>query len=128
MMTTTMTNAEIGEAVIAAVKSKEFESLIPMVHQEVEVFEPDGLPYSGTWSGPEGLGKLLETLMSPGDLTIENYKVHPTEDGLIMEVDLVWTSSKDGEVFRTPVVEIERLQDGLIREIDMYYKDVAGVS
>jgi uncharacterized protein len=127
-MSTTLTKREIGEALIAALQEKDLEALMAQMHPELEVFEPESLPYGGTWKGPEGFGELLEKLLALGDLSIQDATIHEIDDGVLMEIDFSFTSHKDGEVFRTSAIEIDRLKDGLVREIDIYYKDVAAAN
>ena len=122
-------NIAIGEGLIAGVKARDLESVLALMHPEVEVFEPASLPYGGTWKGRDGFAELLQKIMGLADLSIgDDPKIHETSDGLIMEMQVTFTSHKDGEAFATSAVEVDRLRDGLVREIDVFYKDVAAIN
>ena len=127
-MSTTLTKREIGETLIAAMREKDLEALMSLMHPELQVFEPEYLPYGGTWNGPDGFGQLLEKLMGLADLSLDTWKIHEIEDGVMMEIDFSLTSHRDGEIFRTSAIEIDRLEGALVREIDIYYKDVAATN
>ena len=127
-MTTKTSHLAVGEGLIAGMREKDIEAVLALMHPELLVIEPESLPYGGTWNGREGFAELLEKLMGFGELGIESYKIHETEDGLVMEFEISFTSHKDGEVFRTTAVEVDRLEDGLVKEIDIFYKDVAAAN
>jgi len=127
-MTTKTSHRAIGEGLIAGMREKDIEAVLALMHPELVVIEPESLPYGGTWNGREGFAELLERLMSFGELSIHESKIHETDDGLVMEFEISFTSHKDGEVFRTTAVEVDRVEDGLVKEIDIFYKDVAATN
>ena len=127
-MATKTSKTAVGEALITAMRERDIEALLALMHPELEVFEPESLPYGGTWNGREGFAALLEKLFGLAELSLDGWKIHETDDGVIMEFEISFTSHKDGEVFRTSAVEVDRLKDGLVREIDIFYKDVAAAN
>jgi uncharacterized protein len=127
-MTTHTSNTAIGEGLIAAIQAKDLEGLLRLMHPQLEVFEPESLPYGGTWTGHAGFATLLQKIMELADLSLDRWKIHEIDEGLIMEFELSFTSHKDGEVFRTSAVEIDRLEGGLVRQIDVFYKDVTATT
>ena len=127
-MSTQMTKRTIGEGLIAGMRARDLEAVLALMHPEIEVFEPESLPYGGTWTGRDGFGALLEKIFGLADLSIGEARIHEIDDGVIMEMEISFTSHKDGEAFRTSAVEIDRLRDGLVREIHIYYKDVAATN
>lgn len=127
-MATVTTTTAIGERLVAGVRAMDLAAVLDQMHPEVEVYEPESLPYGGAWKGRDGFAALLQKLVGLAALSIEDAKIHETGEGLIMEMQISFTSRKDGEVFRTSAVEIDRLEDGLVREINVYYKDVAATN
>jgi ketosteroid isomerase-like protein len=127
-MTTQTSNIAIGEGLIAGMRAGDLEAVLGLMHPDLEVFEPESLPYGGTWTGKDGFTALLQKLLGLAALAIDDARIHATGDGVIMEMQISFTSHKDGEVFRTSAVEIDRLKDGLVHEIDVYYKDVAATN
>ena len=127
-MATKTSKKAVGEALIAGMRERDLEALLALMHPELETFEPESLPYGGTWKGREGFAALLEKLMGLAELSIQDAQIHEIDEGVMMEIEFSFTSHKDGEVFRTSAVEIDRLEDGLVREIDIYYKDVAAAN
>lgn len=127
-MPTQKSKTAIGEGLVAGIRVGDLQAVLTLLHPDVETFEPVSLPYGGTWRGRDGFAALLEQLMGLGAVSIGDARIHEIDEGLIMEMQISFTSHEDGEVFSTSVVEIDRLQDGLVREIDIYYKDVAAAN
>jgi hypothetical protein len=120
--------AEIAEKLVAAMRGANLEAILALLHPSIEVFEAVSLPYGGTWHGHDGFTTLLEQLLKLGGLSIGTAKIHEIDHGVIMELPIIFTSQKDGEVLHTSVVEIDRFDGSLVREIDIFYKDTAAIN
>ncbi|TGD88392.1 nuclear transport factor 2 family protein [Mycolicibacterium sp. CH28] len=100
------------------------DGVLTRLHPEVVVHEAESLPYGGDWLGLDGFARLLTVLTNRADLDIREYTTYPTVDGVIIAMGVRMTSRTSAQTLDTSLVEIYRVVDGLIREIDVYYKDV----
>jgi len=67
---------------------------------------------------------LFGPMLTNYDLTVNpGTKAHDAGDVVVGTLDLTFTSRATGASVRTNVVEIYTVVDGLIRHIDVYYKD-----
>jgi hypothetical protein len=119
---------EIAEKLVAAMRDANLDAILALLHPSIEVFEAGSLPYGGTWRGHGGFATLLGQLLRLGGLSIGTAKIHEISNGVIMELAISFTSQKDGEVFHTSVVEIDRFDGSLVREIDIFYKVTAALN
>jgi uncharacterized protein len=100
-----------------------------LLHDELVVYEPGGLPFSGEYRGPQGffelLGKISETLGLTLDPAIQ-YLL--TKDTVAMRTRMKFTSRGSGRSAEVGLEEIYTVRDGLIAELDVYYKDPSAVA
>ena len=118
--------AETIDLLIKSMASKDYESANALFAPDVVVVEPDSVPfYSGTHRGWEAVQRdLFGPMLTNYDLTVNpGTKAHDAGDVVVGTLDLTVTSRATGASVRTNVVEIYTVVDGLIRHIDVYYKD-----
>ena len=108
----------------AEMKAGNLEGVLAQLHPDVVVHEAASLPYGGTWTGHEGFADLITKIMSLAELKILDHTGYETADRLIAHMTLGLRCHATGDVLTTDVVEIYRVADGLISDIDVYYKDV----
>ena len=99
-----------------------------LLHPNVVVHEADALPYSGTYHGVEGFGQMMEGLSGTFDLQVNKYEVLDAGDTVIARMDISLTARSSGLSTDMPIVELYRFTDGLISEVDIFYKDTAAVA
>jgi uncharacterized protein len=116
-------STDVGSAAIAAMRSGDIDALLAVFHPEVEIHEPESMPYGGTWTGHDGFTALLNRIAGLAEMTITAHVAHPTVDGVILAMNVSFKSNATGEVFHTRVIEVDRIEDGMLREIDVFYKD-----
>lgn len=116
--------AAIGHMIIAAMQAGDLDGVLALIHPDIEVHEPESLPYGGTWRGRDGFTDLITTIMGIAEMGITAHTAHETADGVILAMDVSFTSRNTGDVLRTRVVEVDRVEDGMLRDVDVFYKDV----
>jgi ketosteroid isomerase-like protein len=91
---------------------------------------PPGLPWGGEYRGRNGflkLAKHLTSLVTPG--TEGELEFIDGGDWVIVRaVGGSFTSVASGESVHTPVIELWKVRDAKIVELDVYYKDPAAVT
>jgi len=122
-MNTAANATAIGNAMVAASQAGDLEAVLALHHPNLEIFEATSLPYGGVWNGLQGFRDLLAAIGELADLAITGHTVHETATGMVLVMELRFTSRKTGKVFDTSIAEVDRLEDGKVREIDVFYKD-----
>jgi ketosteroid isomerase-like protein len=101
-----------------------------LLHDELVTHAADGLPYSGDYHGPaefcELLGKIFE-LLEPTLGPIQ-YLVDSDQEKVVMYYRLKFTARASGASVEMNVAEVLSIRDGLIAELDVFYKDPSAVA
>src|SRR5262249_49564233 len=127
--TVSKTAAEAVEDLVQALATIDAEVLKDLIHSDVEVIEPEGLPYGRVYKGADAFfGELLPQLAGPFELSIEDAKVFDGGETAAANMTVVYTSRRTGETIRMPYVEIYSVEDGLITKIDVYPQDVTALT
>ncbi|PWI06642.1 hypothetical protein DIZ27_32215 [Streptomyces sp. NWU339] len=95
-----------------------------MFQEDIVVREAGSLPYGGDWNGKEGLRLLMDTIGSITELSPSDIEVFDGGNGYVLSRQTAnFTLKSTGATLSVPMVEVYRLVDGKITEIDVYYKD-----
>ena len=93
-------------------------------HPDIVVKEAAGLPYGGDWKGVEGLRDLMTKIRSLTKLSPIDVEVFDAgDDHVITRQTALMEDEASGATLRVPMVEVYRMVDGKIAEIDVFYKD-----
>ena len=99
------------------------------LHEDLLVREAGGLPYSGEYVGPQGFRALLNEINQHLELRAGPMTQDPLPtDSVISRFEATFISLNSGESVVLRLVEIYRVRDGQIVELDVYYKDPSAVS
>jgi ketosteroid isomerase-like protein len=121
-------NAATLRAFVDLLSGGDADRAFKLLHPDVVVYEADALPYSGTYHGVEGFGQMMEGLSRAFDLQVNKYEVLDAGDTVIARMDISLTARSSGRSVSMPIVELYRFTDGLISEVDIFYKDTAAVA
>jgi hypothetical protein len=105
----------------------DLEAAFSTVHPEIVLHEAAGLPFGGEWVGLEGFQKLLGTIMADYQLEVLAYEASDTGAGAMVRMDTRFTARSSGAVLDMPIVELYGFTDGLISDVDVFYKDTRAV-
>jgi len=127
-MTTEEAQATVGRFMQAIVEER-FDDARGLLHEEFVVYEAGGVPYGGEYHGPQGffelLGKMNEGLVpTPG----RPIRFLVADDTVAIRSRLKFTARAPGESVERSLVETYTVRDGLIVELDVYYKDPSAVA
>jgi hypothetical protein len=99
-----------------------------LLHEDLVVHEAPGLPYGGEYHGPKGFFELLGKITSV--LTIDQVETRLLEaDDTVFSVSaLGFISQVSDDRVDTDVVELFKVRDGLIVDLDIFYKDPGAIT
>jgi ketosteroid isomerase-like protein len=119
-----MTGAvDVLDQFVAAFMRGDMDTLLTFVHPDCVFSEPASLPYGGEWVGPEGLRKLTESMLTGRRLEPVEYGRDVCGDRIVYHVLMRFTSTISGRSVDMKVIEIYTIADGLITDVDIFYKD-----
>ena len=108
--------------------SGNIEMLTGAFHSDVVVHEPQSLPYSGDWSGLEGIAALFHKMQeSWSNVAVENLEAAQNDDIVFMSCTLSLTSRANGVTIRQPFAEVLRFRDGRLFEGTPFYYDTSEI-
>jgi ketosteroid isomerase-like protein len=112
-----------------ALGEKDMERACALLHHDLVVHEAGGLPYSGEYHGPQGfldlLAKMDESMeLTPGPVIRDCL----ANDTVASRFRLTFTARTSGESVEMDLVELYKVRDGQIVELDVYYKDPSAVA
>ena len=105
----------------------DLEAAFSTVHPDIVLHEAAGLPFGGEWAGFEGFQTLLGAIMADYQLEVLAYQAFDTGQGAMVRMDTRFTSRRSGAVLEMPIVELYGFTDGLISDVDVFYKDTRAV-
>jgi uncharacterized protein len=112
-----------------ALHDKRMDQARSLLHDNLVVHEAGGLPYSGDYRGPQGFVDLLATMNEYLELTPGPIVRDVLSDGTIVSrFRLTFTARDSGRTAEMSLVELYRISDGRIVELDVYYKDPSAVA
>jgi uncharacterized protein len=112
-----------------ALGANDLDQACSLLHHELVVREAGGLPYSGEYFGPQGFRELLAKMnermeLTAGPITQDQL----SDDTVASRFRLTFTARTSGESVAMDLVELYKVHDGQIIELDVYYKDPAAVT
>lgn len=110
------------------VEEGRLEEACSVLHEELVIRVPPGLPYSGDYHGPAGflddMARIIE-LFEPKPVRVDYLaEGEPT----VIKILGRFTSRSSGHSLETEIVELYYVRDGKISELDIYYKDPAAIT
>lgn len=120
-----MGNKEKYAELQEAVAQQDFDKLRTLIADEFYMIEPDGLPYAGKFSGPDGFVDVVRTIRKFFEVDIvDSVITEAGEDILLCEFVFGFKSLRTGERVEMPVIDIFRYSaDGKLLRGDIYYLD-----
>ena len=92
-------------------------------HPNLMVHEAASLPFGGQHKGLDAFADMLKSLGATYDIAVIDRDLRSAGDAVILHMDLTVTSRATGRSASLPAIEIYRFTDGLISDIDAFYKD-----
>lgn len=121
-------NAKVVEGFLGAFSSGDVPGALSFLAPETVVDEAHGLPFSGTYVGPNGFMDILGKMSALLGAKVDRIEVFDGGDVVIGKLLLTFTSNATGEELQTTAVELYTVEDGKITHADVYYKDPGAVT
>ena len=87
------------------------------------------MPYSGDYRGAEGFSELIADMVAVLDFAPSTDMQYIVDgDNVVLRYLLVFTSRASGKSIETSVTEVFSVRDGLIVDLDVYYKNPSTVA
>jgi len=120
----TRPNREIIQAIFDASAEEDWNTVKSLVHDEIQVFEADSLPYGGVSKGAESFVALIQQVFSTWD-DIDHTINHIVADGdfVVILARMAGRSKTTGQAFSVPMAEVWQLKDGKVIKIRPFYFD-----
>ncbi len=115
-------HVEVVQRMIEAFRAGDLDTALATVHEDLVVHEAASLPYGGDWPGPGAFRDLLHQLGVHG-LEVLTSEIFDAGNEVVVRFDARFTSPRSAAVIPMPIVEVYRFTDGLISDIDIFYKD-----
>lgn len=117
-------NIEIVQAIFAAAAAEDWDTIKSLVHDDIQVFEADSLPYAGVFRGPEEFIALIQQVAHTWDDTHhEIHHVVASGDHVINLATMAGRAKTTGRTFSVPMAEVWRFRDGKVSEVHPFYFD-----
>ena len=119
-------NRALIETVYAAAGAGDWAGVRAHMADDLVIVEADGLPYAGRWTGPDALHELFGVVSGFwSDFAVELRAMTAGGDTVICELLVRGRSTRTGEEFDMPLLELWRVRDGKVSEILPFYFDTA---
>jgi ketosteroid isomerase-like protein len=113
----------IAARLLDAFAAADLETALGTIHPRCVVHEPDAVPYAGEWRGRDGFGRLAAAMADLFEVSFRQRAIIHEGDVAVMRANVTFTSRATGRAVDTSVVEVCRVEEGLVVEADVYYKN-----
>jgi uncharacterized protein len=119
----------VVEKFVVAFNDGRLQDALNLLHDEFVIHAAGDVPYSGDYHGAEGFSELIANMMEMLELT-PSPGMHYLVDGdkVVLYYCLTFTARASGKSIEMSVAEVFSVRDGLIIELDVYYKNPSAVA
>jgi ketosteroid isomerase-like protein len=121
---------ETVEAMYRSVQAGDLEGALEWIHPDIVLHEADSIPYyGGTHNGKDAFRRdVIAPMFENYDIAIHDVTARDAGDRVVVFLDLSFTSKANGSIVRMPIIEVSTVLDGLVKHMDIYYKDSAAMA
>jgi ketosteroid isomerase-like protein len=114
---------------VNAIGDQRLDDARSLLHNEFVAHAAGGVPYSGDYHGAEGFFEVLTKIYDVLELT-PNPEMRYLADGdkVVLHYRLTFGARASGERVEMDVAEVLTVRDGLIVELDVFYKNPSAVT
>ena len=118
-----MSDTSVVRSFFDAFRAGDLETLVALLHDDVTVSEPAGLPIGGEYQGKRAFLQLLEIIHESYVIELQSTRLFDVGEFTLALINETWTSKATGASLRTRVCELYTVADGMITKIDVFPKD-----
>lgn len=123
-----MDTRAVVETFVNAFGEGRLDDALRLLHDEFVVHAAGGVPYSGDYLGAEGFSELIAKILPVLDLTPSPEMQYLVDgDKVALYYRLTFTARASAKSAEMSVAEVFVVRDGLIAELDVFYKDPSAV-
>ncbi|OBK28941.1 hypothetical protein A5634_19220 [Mycobacterium asiaticum] len=117
------------ETFVRAFGEGRLDDVLALLHADFVIHAAGGVPYSGDYFGAVGFSELIGKMMPLLDL-VPSPEMRYIVDGdkVVLYYRLTFTARASGENVAMNLAEVFSVRDGLIVELDVFYKDPGAVA
>ena len=129
MTTMTEDNRALVVKFVSAVGEGRLDDARSLLHDEFVTHAAAGVPYSGEYRGPDRFFELLTKIYDVLEPTPSpDMQFLADDDKVVLYYRLTFTARASGERVEMSMAEVFTVHDGLIVELDVFYKDPLAVT
>jgi ketosteroid isomerase-like protein len=114
----------IAESFVKAIGDGRLDDVRRLLHDDVVAHATAGVPFSGDYYGHDGFFGLLAKIFEVLEVSLDpDIRYIADEENVVLYYRLTLTSRSSGKTVEMRVAEVLALRDGLIAELDVFYKD-----
>jgi len=119
----------VVEKFVVAFGDGRLQDALSLLHDDFVIHAAGDVPYSGDYLGAEGFSELITKMVAILDFTPSTDMQYIVDgDNVVLHYRLAFTSRASGKSIETAVTEVFSVRDGLITDIDVYYKNPSAVA
>lgn len=117
-------NRDIVQAIFDASAKEDWNTVKSLLHDDIQVFEADSLPYAGVFKGPDNFVALNQKVFNTWDDS-HNTIDHIVADGeyVVILGSMAGRGKATGKAFSVPLAAVWQLKDGKVIEVRPFYFD-----
>jgi ketosteroid isomerase-like protein len=113
---------------VDAFGDRRLDDALSLLHDEFVVHAAGDVPYSGDYVGPSGFLELITKMTEALELSPSpDMQFLADSDKVVLHYRLKFTSRASGENAEMSMAEVFTVRDGLIVELDVFYKNPSDV-
>jgi uncharacterized protein len=118
----------IVERFVVAFGEGRLDDALGLLHDEFVVHAAGDVPYSGDYHGAKGFSELITKMMTVLELTPSpDMQDLVDDDKVVLYYRLTFAARASGKSVEMAAAEVLTVRDGLITELDVYYKNPSAV-
>lgn len=114
----------VVRSLINAVSTGDIDGMLSHLAPDIEITEPESLPYGGVHRGIEAFCKdVIGVMLANAEMGATNHKFLAAGDNVAVSMLSSATSRRTGNVLHMPFMELYTVKDGLVTRIEVYPQD-----
>lgn len=123
-----MTPVECMQQIYVHIRAGEWDEIEKYLADDFTIYEPESLPFGGTWTGKDVFKRLFPAVMTTFDEpAVEPVDMSGGPDWVNYILYFSGTSKATGERNTYRVIESARVVDGIMQELHLHYFDTAKI-
>lgn len=106
----------------------DFGEIAALFHPQMVCHQGPSLPYAGDWRGADGLEQFFATFTATWSwLELSDIRYFSGDTGVAITMHMRATARATGKELRTTVAHFLIIEEGLIREFNVFYDDPVAI-